>query len=401
MTSVATHGRRRAPDCRRLVRRAAALALVPLACAAVAARAQTPTPSRDLMNAVYDVASPAAVRASLGGKPMPPSTRHALDTLAKARLLAPARLAAPQPTGLLKRWGDALQVANARPVAAEIGAVRDAVVKGDATRRRAAVEALFRKQGRALPAADGLKQIDQRLNQAFGAEPEESKRQTVRQDGSTVELSLAPRTGQVEVAVVEPGPDGTPVRTVFRGQQQTQPTADGQDLEVVAAPGAICTVDQKASSDGQSRLAGTWKGSDGNDWTLALAGAAFTALMKRPDGRTLAYTGTYSLGKVTAFHGFSDIADIGDDLPADVRAQLVAWQPKIGFTLRLDLCSSDATLAGTWSSQSVTYKSLTHKVGSVHDPYDVPLTLSSSPKSGVTVDFFGGAGITRAPGVQP
>jgi hypothetical protein len=312
----------------------------------------------------------------LGTESLPLEARRALDTLRTEKLLPAQRLPAATQGPLIDLWGRALLMGTRAPqFAREIGAVRDAALKRDLDARHAAISTLYQKAGRSAPSTEAMKTIDGQIDNALGSEPEETVRRTIKASDRTIEVSYAPRAGMGSVEVMQPGADGQPVRTVFRGEEKTQPTTDGKDLEAVIEPAGVCVMTEQTSGAARGRLNGAWQGSNGNNWTIGGQGGTVTVDEARLTGQALRYTGTYQLGKIVAFHPFEQVEDMGDDLPGDVRSQLVAWSPKLGFTIRLDVCSSGTGLRGTWSSQHVTYSGMAHIISKVHDPYDVGLRL--------------------------
>ncbi len=335
--------------------------------AAAVAPAASQDLSGDLLNVVYDVAS----------KPVPPEAKAAQDLLKAEGLLPGQRLRAIQQAGLLERWGRALAMGTRSPqFAAEIGAVRDAAVKRDPATLHAKVEALYRKAGRTPPTPEAMKELEKQIRTALGSEREETIRRTVKKGDRTIDVSYAPLAGMAQVEVTQPGPDGKPTRTVFRGEEKTKPTADGKDIETVIEPVGPCVMNEQTSAQARDRLNGVWKSGDGRDFTIASQVGAVTIDEQRLKGRPLRYSGTYQLGKIIAFHPFEQIEDMEDNLPPSVRSQLIAWKPKLGFTLRFDVCGAAGELRGTWSSQHVTYSGTTQSVNRVHDPYDLSLQLS-------------------------
>jgi len=331
--------------------------------------------SAEAINIVYDVASPARLAAN-GGVPPAGEMARAIETLHSEGLLPSNRFRTPLKSERLDTYGKALMMGTRAPAfATEIGAVRDAAVRGDLTTRHAAIEALYRKAGRNVPDATLLKTIDNQVDAAVGNEPEETLRQTIDKPGKHIEIALARRAGVGSVEVTQDGADGKPVRTVFRGEEKTVPTSDGVDLETVLQPAGVCSMNERQSTEARSQLEGVWKDGDGNEWTFGEKDATITSDEKRPNGYKLSYAGTYKLGKIVAFHGFVAVDDMGDELPPDVRSQLVSWSPKLGFTIRLDLCGATG-LKGTWASQHVTYSGMDHAIKKIHDPFDLPLVLS-------------------------
>ena len=336
--------------------------------------------SAAVIGAIYDVASPDALAKGSGGKQLSADVLRAADTLRRQNLLTASRISTPHQTGLLDRWGRALLMGPRAPeFAREIGAVRDAALGGNLENQHAAISTLYKKAGRNPPTADALKTLDKQIDSALGEEPEESIRQTIAKPYSTVEITDAKRAGQVSVEVTQNDAGGKPLRTVFRGEEQTQPTPDGKDLQTSIVPTGTCTMNEQQSAEQRGRLNGSWKDGAGHEWTISGDGGTINAVQKYANGHTLGYSGTYKLGKAVAFHGFVSVDDIGDDLPSGVRSQLVGWSPKLGFTIRLDQCGT-AEIKGTWASQLVTYGGIDQAVKRVHDPYDIPLVLTRGMK---------------------
>lgn len=337
-----------------------------------AARAQDL--SADALGVVYDLASPQALE-KMGAGASHPEARRALDTLRDEKLISAQRVGTASAAGLLPLYGKALLMGS-QPTAfaTEIGAVRDAHLAGGGEPRTKAINDLYAKAGRPKPDAATMKTLVRQLNEVSSQEATRPVRYTSRKGDRSIEITRTPQTGTVSVEVVQPGADGKPVRTVFQGRETTRRTASGTDLEATIKPDGVCVV-ADGDEAARNKLTGTWRSSNGHEWSVSGEGGTIEVSERRVTGHVMRYTGTYRLGRLQAYHPFESIEDIGDDLPVGVRTQLVAMKPKYGFTIRLDACSSGTDLKGTWASQHVTYSGMSGQISRVHDPYEVPLLL--------------------------
>lgn len=279
-------------------------------------------------------------------------------------------------TGILETYGKALYLGSrTKEFAADIGHIRDLVDKGNQAELKQALRDLWAKAGRAPPDDKALEPVVQALYGAKGAEPEETVRNTIDKPDHRVELIDEPAGGKMQVDVVTKNPDGTDKdRTTFQGTTETKPNAAGTELEKRIKLDRVCTSTPQTDAATIDKLNGDWVDGGGTTWTISTAGGQVNIDQKKAGGGVMRYSGTYRLGHVAAAHQITNPADIGDDLPADVRAQLATMG--ISFRVALEYCADQGSrLDGSWSSQHVTYSGMDHTVEKIHDPYDLALTL--------------------------
>ncbi len=348
-------------------------ALPPAACAADITAEQTAL-IHDLMAPVIDGT------AKLDGmdKGMVDS---ALELLKKEQLAGQSTRPNYFETGTLERYGKALFLGARTPeFSNEIAHIRDLIARGNRADLESALTRLWDKTGRTKPDAKALEPVIASLYGAKGEEPEETVRHIIEKSDRTIEIVHARAGGRMDVAVTRHNPDGTDKdRTVFQGVTETSP-AGGKDLQRRTKLERVCTSTAETDKDTIKELEGEWTSGDGDTWIISHEGGDKIRLIENRSGMsTLHYTGTYSLGKIAAAHPITAISDMEDTLPTAVRHQLT--QAKINFRITLEFCVGDENkLDGTWSSQHVTYDSMSLEVSRIHDPYDLSLSLSRGEK---------------------
>jgi hypothetical protein len=197
-----------------------------------------------------------------------------------------------------------------------------------------------------------------------------------RQDYS-IDMTIDHANGTIKVAVSgHEDPGGKPFRTLFDGEIVTQLDTSGQDLDLVAKPGAnarICTPDVSASL--RDLLKGSWTDGQGHVWEVSGSGRAISMIEIYNNGHRVRYTGRYDLCSIRCEHIVDDPLDVTDPLPEWVKGQL-AGQFKPPYELTLDANQGGDAIEGTWTSRVVTYDPMEMVVKSVHDPFDAPLRLT-------------------------
>ena len=300
----------------------------------------------------------------------------AVEALRKAGLAGAARPQQPGDTALLKAYGNALLLGPRAPqFAAEIGKVNDAAVSGNRDAVGQAIKSVFKAAGRPEPQGPALEPLIDKAMAVVGGEPVPTVNRTLDGDGYHIDIADAVAAGKTSVEVtLKDGGDGQPARVVFEGQAETKPKDGGGGLERRVKPLDPCVMSQAQSTQIRAALNGDWTGEDGNAWTIAGAGETITLTEKLASGHPVAYQGSFRLGKIDARHAIADPADMGENLPIKVRKQLAGMG--LFFTLRLETCRDATRLTGRWGSQNVTYSAGDEHVSSVHDPYDVAVTLT-------------------------
>ena len=327
--------------------------------------------SAETMGYLFDVLAPSSQQ----GSATAPAAAQALDILRRERLLAGGR-PVTTPPDLVESYGKALMLGSrASQFAGEIAAVHNAIARGGKAGLEDAIKAVYVKAGRTAPEGETLERLVKAVRGADSGAPEESERHTLSRDGYTVEIANLRGAGQFRVDVVRKNAAGEAVRTVFAGERVTRPNGAGR-LESRIEPQPPRTLSESDSARLRERLNGVWTDQDGQRWTIAGTGPEILASADRTGKPALDYRGRFVLGDIDAVHWFEAQTDMDDTLPNDVRAQLVGWQPRLGFRIRLSAGDSGDRLYGTWSSQHVTYGAMDHAVSRVHDPYDLTLRLT-------------------------
>lgn len=283
-------------------------------------------------------------------------------------------------TGIVESFGKALALGTrSQQFRGEIGAIYDALTRGDEQEAKDAIRDLYQKAGRKPPEGESLEKLYNDVRTVHGAEPKETERVEIKRPDYTVTNTWARSAGKMKVEVVgQQGPDSKPFRTVFEGDVVTRPDASGKGLELAAKPApAPQTVTPERAQELRQKLNGTWTDQDGKQWEVSGGGTSITLIEIRKDGHRLAYDSRYNLGKITGQHIINNPADISDSLPDPVKQQL-ASKFKPPFGVALEVSSGADRLEGTWSSQHVTYDGDDYTVKRIHDPYDRPLTLTRS-----------------------
>ncbi|MEW6665953.1 MAG: hypothetical protein AB1512_12125 [Thermodesulfobacteriota bacterium] len=296
--------------------------------------------------------------------------------------------------GILERYGKALFLGTrTREFAPEIGRIHDLLARGERRALERSLSDLWVKAGRTRPDTQALEPVIQSLYAAKNAEPAETLRHVIERPGRRVEVIHARAGGRLQVDVTAKGPDGSAKdRTVIVGITETAPTGDGGKLERRIALEKVCTSTAETDIETKDRLIGAWiREGDENRWIVSLRGDKVVVDEIRKDRPPLRYTGTYSLGRIYAEHPIKAVTDLKEDLPMAVRRQLIGMNQT--FRISLEFCQNEpTTLRGTWSSQHVTYSSMTLDVLKIHDPYDLSLILSRGKKEksapGAAVDEF-------------
>ncbi len=309
----------------------------------------------------------------------PPTVTHALDVLQHQHLLqAPGPHAVDDPT---ERLGRALQLGSrTRQFLPELAAVSNAIGSSNDAAARSAIATLWQKAGRAPPSGAAMDKLLQDARAARAAAPAPSQHLTLNDPGGKVTIDHSPAAGGTKVAVVADGPDGEKQRTVFHGEQVTRPKADGSGLENVMQSDPPRVVDQTQADAEKANIAGRWTDQEGLAWDLVVNGNEVSATSTSRNGHAMTYASQWSLGELRGKHIVNDPADIGGDLPDDVRMELArTWHPP--FTIELEYQPADGTLRGTWISGQVTYSGMTHNIRIVEDPtWDKPLILTRGIK---------------------
>ena len=310
----------------------------------------------------------------------------AREALRRERLLSAQRVATVEP-GVLADYSRALMLGTRGPqFASQIGQVRDAVLRGDRDEIASAIGDVYEAAGRNRPTGAALDRLVAAVGGAASAEgPPESVRRTYESPGQKIEIADARRAGLFTVDVTTEDASGEPVRTVFIGEQDSRPNAQGTDLEQRMALRTICTIDATQAAAMRAELNGEWIDGGGERWTISGDGERISLTRTRsasaPPSR---YVGTFRLGRVEARHAIRSSGDLDARLPGWVRAGLAAWSPTLYFVVRLDSCPGRASLDGTWQSQHVTYSPNFQTINRVHDPYELRLTLTrTAPARGL------------------
>lgn len=362
-----------------------------LACAAfglllspVASRAADMTAEQTAL--LFDLLSPLSGGQRPPGRPDSAVLGQALTALKDEGLAGQGGRPNFQEQGILENYGNAMFLGSrAKEFTPDIGRIRDIVSSGNRPALENALTDLWVKAGRTKPDSKALEPVIQSLYGAKGQEPEETVRHVFDKPGHRIEIIHARAGGLMQVDVTQKDSGGKEIaRTSVQGLTETVPApAPGgeQDLQRRIKLEKVCTSTKKTDKDTVDELNGEWQGTGGKTWNVSHSGNKVTLIEQRPGSPPLTYTGTYNLGKISATHPITAITDMGDELPADVRAQLVGMN--ISFRIALELCADDVeTLRGTWSSQHVTYDGMFHQVEKIHDPYDLQLTLTraAAPK---------------------
>lgn len=284
--------------------------------------------------------------------------------------------------GLLERYGKALFLGmRAREFAPEIGRIHDLLARGEKSALERDLSDLWFKAGRAKPDSSALEPVIKSLYAAKSAEPAETLRHAIDRPGHRVEVIHALAGGRLQVDVTTKSPDGSAKdRTVIAGITETTPTADGRELQRRVELEKVCTSTPGTDAETRSRLRGEWiRAGHQNRWIVSLQGDKVVLEDIRKDRPPLIFTGTYSLGRIYAEHPIQAVTDLQEDLPLAVRQHLTGMNQT--FRISLEFCANEpATLRGTWSSQHVTYSSMTLDVLKIHDPYDLSLILKRGKK---------------------
>lgn len=303
----------------------------------------------------------------------PAALADARRALQDEKLLTSQRVATPEPD-IVDAYGRALLLGTrARQFLPELAEVRNAAIRRDREATAAAIERLFAKAGRSKPDPTQMEKFVDAVTGAGGSEgPPETRRRRIEKPGRTIEITDARRGGLFTIEVTSTPPGGQPTRTVVVAERAVKPDAAGTGLEQRAVPVHVCTVTAVQAAERRAALNGPWSDQNGAAWVVSGSGEAIALTERRADGRSLAYTGTYRLGRVQAIHPIGHPDDIGKELPDWVRAALVG---RTSFVVRLDDCG-DGRLRGTWESRHVTYNPAFRSLERIHDPYDLQLKLT-------------------------
>jgi hypothetical protein len=282
-------------------------------------------------------------------------------------------------TDIADRFGKALALGTRTlQFLSEIGAVYDALTRGDAQAAGEAIRTLYRKAGRTPPQGAALEKLYNDVQAAHNEARQVEQVEITRPDYS---ITVAHRGGKIHVDVVgQKGPDGKPFRTVFDGDVVTRPDASSKNLELAANPAsAPRTISPEQAAELRSTLNGKWNDGNGNIWEIAGSGESITLTEIRTNtGHRLVYKGRYDLGKIYGEHIVDDAKDM-NFLP-DWVAQQVAANFKPPFRIKLDISAAADQMEGTWASQNVTYNEMESKVKSVQDWFHEPRILSRPKK---------------------
>lgn len=280
-------------------------------------------------------------------------------------------------TGIVEAFGKALALGTRSPqFRSEIGAIHDALTRGDKRAAKDAIRDLYQKAGRTPPDTEATQKLYEAVRAVHGTEPKETQRVEIKRPDYSVTLTAAHGAGKMQVQVLgQQGPNGQPFRTVFEGDVVTRPDSAGKGLELAATPApAPRTITAAQAQALRDRLNGRWIDQDGQTWEVSGSGADIVLTNLRPGRTTLTYRGRYQLARATGTHTFVSPDDMSGDLPGWVHAGLVDM--KLGFRVALTATAAGDRLEGTWSSQHVTYSPGSQTIEKVHDPYDRPLVLT-------------------------
>lgn len=342
-----------------------------------------------------DARTMALIHDAVSGRPPAGSTAdpaalaEARKALQDERLLSPQRVATPEPDIVDVYARTLLLGPRARQFLPELADVRNAAIRRDRAATAAAIDRLFVKAGRSKPdAAQMEKYVDAVTGAGEDEGPPETARRRIEKPGRTIEFTDAKRAGLFTIEVTSTPSGGQPTRTVVVAERTVRPNAAGTGLEQRAVPVRVCTITQAQDAERRDALNGAWGDQNGAVWVVSGSGQTLTLTERRADGRSLAYTGTYRLGRIQATHPVGHPDDIGKQLPGWVRAALVG---KTSFVVRLDDCG-DNRLGGTWESRHVTYSPAFQTIGRIHDPYDLSLQLKRGGMKVALGAIWGGEG---------
>lgn len=328
---------------------------------------------------IHDVAAPSAARSAA---PDPDAVEAARAALRAERLLAPQRVATVDP-GIVDQYGRALLLGSrGRQFVPQIGKVRDAVLRRDDKEIGQAIGDLYEAAGRKRPTGPALEKLIAAVGGAASGEgPAQSVRRRYEKPSHTIEITDARRAGLFTVDVTTKDASGQPKRTVFVGEQSSLPNANGTDLEQRITLRTVCTVDAATAAAMRAGLNGEWIDGEGDVWRIEGEGDNIVLHNAGRRGVNMEFIGTFRLGRIEARHAIRRPEVIDNDLPDWVRAGLARWSPTLYFVVRLDACSGDPELSGTWQSQHVTYSPTFQSISRVHDPYELRLILRRQSSS--------------------
>ena len=307
--------------------------------------------------------------------------RQALEIIKREKLLSADRPRVSS-TGQLGPLGQAIGVGSqAGKAPAEMAALRDAALRGDADATGRAITAVYARLGWKAPEGQDLAKFSQAaiaaLGGAGGGAPPAQNFERKGQD-YTVTVSNDRAGGKADIDVdMRNGPDGKPAHVTFSGKTQTKPNTAGTDLENTAVPDKVKTYNSEDIAKLPATLNGVWIDQDGDTWDVAVTGAAI-ALTHQRGGGVRKYVGTVNFKDVQASFPITRAEDLGDGLPGSVRQQLAGMG--LDFRVRLKFDDSANILRGVWISRNVTYDRDTQAVERVHDPFDSALVLKRKEK---------------------
>lgn len=304
-----------------------------------------------------------------------PLVNAALKILQAERLVNFAN-ATPPSNNEADRLGQALIMGRrTQEFLPELAAVHRAVTQRDDKATTRAIQTLYERMGRKKPEGAALAPLLAAAKRGAG-DNTPSERIIIKKPDHTITMQDTVAAGQAFIEVImDKGPDGKPARVTFEGDVDAAPASDEKGfvdkVTPTAKPNAM-THDEAA--DLRGGLNGKWFDQNGVPYEISGAEGRITVTELPGDKPARPYTGSYKLGRIDAALKARNIDDIGDNLPAEVRRQLVS----MGHTFHISLLVSEdgEKLDGTWTSQEVTYSGMTLAVLSVQDPYDVKLTLT-------------------------
>jgi len=337
-------------------------------------RAEAADLSAESAALVHDILAPQRAGAAAPAGVDPAAYAQAIEILRRERLLEAGR----PPTGLSRvidvLAGPLMLGSRGRAQPAEVGAVRDALVRGDDPGAKAAIQKLYAAMGRKPPEGKPLDDLHAAAAKALGDAPAESERFEIQRPDYVVSVVNARRAGRAEIEVIAAkGPDGQPARVTFGGDVTARPDASGRNLELAAQPTPVKAKTSLDIAALREKLNGRWIDGEGMVWNVTGGGATITLTALRPGRPPCAYAGEFKLGRITASCPIDRPDRMNSAIPQAIRDQIVGR----GLSWRVRLVADDAgaRLEGTWTSQHVTYDSGGTKIDRVHSPFDEELVL--------------------------